>query len=69
LKLKQQIKIKKKFVFKFIDSGISKKDFCFYFSKILPILVLCNEIISDERRSSLIQTDAEQWTAKDKCFG
>jgi hypothetical protein len=37
--------------------------------KILPILVLCNEILSDERRPGFSQTDVEQWTAKDKCFG
>jgi len=36
--------------------------------EILPILVLCNEIISDEQRSAFIQNDGEQWTAKDKCF-
>ncbi|CAF4693127.1 unnamed protein product, partial [Rotaria sp. Silwood1] len=36
--------------------------------EILPILVLCNEIASDERRSNFTQTDGEQWTAKDKCF-
>ncbi|CAM4780021.1 unnamed protein product [Rotaria magnacalcarata] len=34
----------------------------------LPILVLCNEIVSDERRSNFTQIDGEQWTAKDKCF-
>lgn len=40
-----------------------------FFLKILPILVLCNEIVSDERRSNFTQNDVEQWTAKDKCFG
>jgi len=64
LKLKQQIKIKKKFEIKIY---LFKKKFLF--SKILPILVLCNEIVSDERRASFTQNDGEQWTAKDKCFG
>ncbi len=26
-------------------------------------------MVSDERRSNFSQTDGEQWTAKDKCFG
>lgn len=36
--------------------------------EILPILALCNEFSSDDRRSTPFITDAEQWTAKDKCF-
>jgi hypothetical protein len=65
LKSKQWIKIKKKLVIKLFIS----KNFFFLFLKILPILVLCNEVVSDERRSNFSQTDGEQWTAKDKCFG
>ncbi|UJR25396.1 hypothetical protein I4U23_006744 [Adineta vaga] len=36
--------------------------------EIVPILVLCNETVTDERRSTLTPTDFEQWTGKDKCF-
>ncbi|CAF1408766.1 unnamed protein product [Adineta ricciae] len=37
--------------------------------EIVPILVLCNEIVPDERRSTVLtSTDFEQWTAKDRCF-
>ncbi|CAF1231457.1 unnamed protein product [Adineta steineri] len=36
--------------------------------EIIPILVLCNEVVSDERRLGFNQVEAEQWTAKDKCF-